>query len=161
MVNLKFRHSDNKLNKSSHTECLTCFTVENLKDNGHGITKSIKETKETVKDSPINLRTTKTQRQSYRKRIKELESEISKKEEIKSKKTLKLKNKTVDSTVARYFPDELELKEHEETHLENEKKSEINHDIRSFYDSGHEDVVEKDNRQINNHDNAGSTGRKI
>ncbi|VDI24203.1 KRAB domain-containing zinc finger protein [Mytilus galloprovincialis] len=59
----------------------------------------------------------------------------------------------------RYFPDELELKEHEETHLENEKKSEINH-IRSFYDSGHEDVVEKDNRQINNHDNAGRTGRK-
>ncbi|CAC5368648.1 KRAB [Mytilus coruscus] len=61
----------------------------------------------------------------------------------------------------RYFPDELELKEHEETHSENEKKSGINHDIRNFYDSSNEDVKEKKNKeQINNHDNAGSTGRK-
>ncbi|XP_052083817.1 zinc finger protein 665-like isoform X2 [Mytilus californianus] len=60
----------------------------------------------------------------------------------------------------RYFPDELELKEHEETHSENEKKSGINHDIRKFYDSSNEDVMEKDNNQTNNHDNAGSTGRK-
>ncbi|CAG2235299.1 KRAB [Mytilus edulis] len=55
---------------------------------------------ETVKDSPINLRTTKNTKTKLQEKNKELETEINKKEEIKSKKTLKPKNKTVDSTVA-------------------------------------------------------------
>ncbi|VDI17546.1 Hypothetical predicted protein [Mytilus galloprovincialis] len=56
---------------------------------------------ETVKDSPINLRTTKNTKTKLQEKNKELESEISKKEEIKSKKTLKPKNKTVGGTVTR------------------------------------------------------------